>query len=184
MREIDTSSWRLDSYHHFDGTISQSFQNTSMHLSFTNYHVPIVDGMRGSFDNQVFFIESVISVQDKGEWIADVDPLPLILDEEFINGNAIFNLNTHFPACQHKMNTYSGQDVTAVDSWNELLDAPAGLFVVRTGDNWVSRLAATLVAYQRMESRSPTKFVICVCPHEVCWTCAKKEESQINAFIF
>lgn len=190
IREIDTSSWRLDSYHQFDGTISQSFQSTSMHLSFTDYHVPIVDGERGSYDNQVFFLESIISVQDRGEWVADVDPLPLMRYDEH-RGSSFKKLgmpitNTAWPkgqaSCQHKINSYSDQDITAVDTWNELLDAPEGMFVVRAGDNWVSRLAATLIAHQRMTQDLP-KSKITVCPPQVCWTCVKAK-AKTRAFIF
>ncbi|EUC46251.1 hypothetical protein COCMIDRAFT_4634 [Bipolaris oryzae ATCC 44560] len=78
MREIDPGSWKIDSYRSFDGTASQSFENTSMPLSFTDYHVPHFDGARGAYDSQIYFLESIISVQDKGEWVADVDPSHLI----------------------------------------------------------------------------------------------------------
>ena len=191
MREIDTNSWRLDSYDRFDGTMSQSFQSTSVHLSFTDYHVPIFDGERGSYDNQIFFLESVVSVQDKGKWVADVDPLPLISCHNYVFGVRlpkpgipevrIVRLANQTP-CPHKTNSYADQDITTVDTWNELLDAPAGMFVVRTGDNWVSRLATTLVAHQRMAQIS-TNFKIVVCPPEVCWPCANAK-FETRVFIF
>ncbi|EMD65184.1 hypothetical protein GGP41_003823 [Bipolaris sorokiniana] len=74
MRDIDAGNWKVDSYDRFDGSASHSFENTSMHLSFTDYLVPPFDGLRGAYDSQIYFLESVISVQDKGEWIANVDP--------------------------------------------------------------------------------------------------------------
>ncbi|KAH7089469.1 hypothetical protein FB567DRAFT_466528 [Paraphoma chrysanthemicola] len=78
VRELDPSSWMVDSYRSFDGRPARSFETTSVHLSFTDYHVQMYDGSRGSHDNQVSFLESVISVRDKGEWVADIDPLPLL----------------------------------------------------------------------------------------------------------
>ncbi|KAJ6278945.1 hypothetical protein J3E71DRAFT_223776 [Bipolaris maydis] len=232
MREIDAGSWRFESYANFDGTTSRSFENTSMHLSFTDYRIPHFDGLRGAYDNQIYFLESVISVQDKGEWVADVDPLPLIqcgryekfpiyyenlreyiFDEgdsaDADGGNReeeeeeeedddddddddddedneepfepVHRLHHQGP-CQHKMNSTPGQNITAVDTWNELLDVPKGMFVVRTGDNWVPKLAATLVAYQSMAQVS-RRFAVTVCPPQVCWICVQKK-ARHQAFIF
>jgi hypothetical protein len=184
-RETDTSSWKVDSYHQFDGTPSQSFHNTTMHLSFTDYHVPLFDGLRGAHDSQIFFLESVISVQDKGKWVADVDPWPLInsrilsyTKKELVQPRRLEDQDV----CQHEMNSCSDQDITAVDTWDELLDVPAGIFVVRTGNNWVSRLASTLVTCQRMAATS-SEFAVTICPPRVCWTCVQQNHRK-HAFIF
>jgi hypothetical protein len=179
-RDLDPSSWRLDAYRPFDGTKLRSFGNTSLHLSFTDYHVPIFDGSRGAHDNQVSFIESVISVRDKGEWVADVDPLPLV---SWVS-RTVPHLRK-LPAqrtCQHPKDSNANQDIIAVDSWDELLDKPDGIFVVRTGDNWVARLALTLVAYQRFQ-QTTTTFAVTVCPPDVCWTCTQ-QSFQHHAFIY
>ncbi|KAF1846892.1 uncharacterized protein K460DRAFT_392372 [Cucurbitaria berberidis CBS 394.84] len=178
IREINANSWRVDSYRPFDGTTSCSFQNTSVHLSFTEFNIPLYDGSRSARDNQVFLQESVISVRDKGEWVADVDPLPLL---QYGPDARLRALPTQVP-CQHSKVANPNQEIIAVDSWNELLDRPEGLFVVRTGSNWIARLASTLVAYQRMRETSTT-FAITVCPPEVCWICTKQAVRN-HAFIF
>ncbi|EUC26799.1 hypothetical protein COCCADRAFT_31514 [Bipolaris zeicola 26-R-13] len=223
MREIDAGSWRIDSYGNFDGTTSHSFENTSMHLSFTDYRIPHFDGLRGAYDSQIYFLESVISVQDNGEWVADVDPSPLIKCERYEEVSTdddnvtehIFDEGDstdtdggdekeegddddddedneepfepvhrlqHQGPCQHKMNSTPGQNITAMDTWNELFDVPKGMFVVRTGGNWVPKLAATLVAYQSMAQVSST-FAVTVCPPQVCWVCVQKKAHH-QAFIF
>jgi hypothetical protein len=119
IRDQNPRSWKLDSYLPFDGTPSRSFENTSVHLSFTDYHVPIYDGTSiGAQDTQIFYLETVLSVRDKGEWVADVDPLPIM-------GSVLYNPSTEvvkLPAplvqlsCQHAKNSNQDENIIAVDS--------------------------------------------------------------------
>jgi hypothetical protein len=175
-RDINTEGWNIDRYRRFDGTKAQSFENTSVHLSFTEYHVPLFDGSRGAQDNQISFLESIISVQDKGKWVADVDPLSF-----FSSHSHLRCPDTHI-SCQHTADHIPDQDITAVDTWDELLDVPTGAFVVRTGDNWVGRLASTLVVHQRMREIS-AEFAVTVCPPRVCWTC-ERSSLRHHAYIY
>jgi hypothetical protein len=41
------------------------------------------------------------------------------------------------------------QSLTAVDQWEELLDAPEDVGIVRANKNWVARLAAVAVRWQQ-----------------------------------
>lgn len=179
VRELDPGSWMVDSYRSFDGKPAHSFEATSVHLSFTDYHVQMYDGSRGSHDNQVSFLESVISVRDKGQWVADIDPLPLLTPTvAFPNADLIrsridtgvFRQIEPRRECQHSRDCKPNHDAVSVDSWEEILDIPNGMFVVRTGGNWVSRLALTMVALQQLRKAS-THFAITVCPTDVCWAC-------------
>jgi len=183
-REINIGGWNIDGYRRFDGTKGSSFESTSVHLSFTEYHVPLFDGSRGAHDNQISFVESVISVQDKGKWVADIDPIPLV---DGYRGAAIDRcgtlrrFDTKLP-CQHAINTSPDYEATAVDTWDELLDMPTGICVIRAGNNWVGRLASTLVAFQRMRENS-TDFAITVCPTHVCWIC-ERSSFRHHAYIY
>ncbi|KAH3948728.1 hypothetical protein HBH53_098360 [Parastagonospora nodorum] len=167
-RDVSTSSWKLNSYRPFDGSTSRSFESTSLHLSFTEYHVPLFDGSRGAHDNQISFLESVISVREREE-------IGLLTGSSLrrLEGQAI---------CQHSKGSNANQDIIAVDSWDELLDKPDGVFVVRVGNNWIARLALTLVAYQRLQ-QTASKFAVTVCPADVCWTCTQ-QSFEHHAFIF
>lgn len=181
-RELKPDSWRVDPYRPFDGTSPQSFNSTSVHLSFTDYHVQMYDGSRGAHDNQISFLESVISVRDRGEWVADVDPLPLL----FLTSNRVAQSHLRKldpqPPCDHPKSSLQNSDIIAVDSWDELLDTPNGIFVIRTGGNWVARLALAMVAYQQL-NKSPKEFAVTVCPTEVCWVCAQQNFLR-HAYIF
>jgi hypothetical protein len=153
------------------------FECTSLHPPFTEYHMPLFHRFRGSHDNQVYLVESVISMREKRQWIADVDPLPLV--------NGFSETLCRLPiqvACEHEKGSNSNQDIIAIDSWDELIDQPDGIFVVRTGDKWVARLALTLVAHQRLQQAS-AKFAVTVCPIEVCWNCTQQSFKH-HAFIF
>jgi len=67
--------WRVVNHNTFDGSINDSFQSTSLHLRFTDYTLPIDVGEHGLRDYEIYFLESVVSVHDRGKWIADLDIL-------------------------------------------------------------------------------------------------------------
>lgn len=168
VRDVDPGSWKIESYRPFDGTSAMCFRGTSVHLSFTGYHVPVYDGSRGTHDAQVSFLEAVVSVRDKGEWVADLDVLTLLPDLK-APSEVLHSLDPQ-RSCTHSKIDALIREMIAVDSWNELLDPPYGPFVVRTGGNWIARFAASAVAFQKMANHSKS-FAITVCPAEVCWRC-------------
>lgn len=180
VRDVDPTSWKVDPYLPFDGTPATCFQGNSVHLSFTDYHVPVFDGSRGTHDTQVSFLEAVVSVRDKGEWVADLDVLELL--SAYNRSRKVFRVLDSQQFCTHSKKEAPVQEMIAVDSWNELLDPPRGPFVVRTGGNWIARFAATLVALQNMKHRS-NRFPITVCPKEVCWRCISESFSS-HVYIF
>ena len=55
-----------------------SFRSTSLHLAFKGYMLPINVGERGSLTHEAHFVETVISVYEAGEWVADLDVLKAI----------------------------------------------------------------------------------------------------------
>ncbi|KAI1487062.1 hypothetical protein F5X96DRAFT_651737 [Biscogniauxia mediterranea] len=61
----------------FDGTSANKFQGTSLRLSFTNWKMPLDWDETGVIDQETFLLEAVVSVQDDGKWVADVDVLVL-----------------------------------------------------------------------------------------------------------
>jgi hypothetical protein len=190
LREVDPSSWRADTYRHFDGKPASSFDNTSVHLSFTDYHIQLYDGTRGGHDNQVSMVESVFSIRDKGRWVGDIDPLALvsssvgsiIVHHGGVSSLPVIRRLAFQVPCSHAKESNLNQDIISVDSWEELLDLPEGIFVVRTGGNWIARLAATFVAFQQLRSVS-SSFAITICPDKVCWICAP-QAFQRHAYIF
>ncbi|KAJ8067786.1 hypothetical protein OCU04_003384 [Sclerotinia nivalis] len=74
-RSKDPLAWSVVTNHAFNGVAEDHFGKTSLHLSFTEYYVPLIQNVVHGQDNQVFFLESVVSVHDSGAWVGDVNIL-------------------------------------------------------------------------------------------------------------
>ena len=61
----------------YDGKRENNFKGTSLHLSFTDWTLPLeVKSARGrTIDQEAYLVESVISVLDSGKWVADLNIL-------------------------------------------------------------------------------------------------------------
>jgi hypothetical protein len=110
-----------------------NFQGTSLHLSFTNWRRPFDVEGRGTIDESVFYVESVVSVHDRGKWVADIDL--------FAISPLYFESLAPDCCCEGK----GDGEITSIDSWEEVLDLPENVGVVRAHGNWPARLAVLAV---------------------------------------
>ena len=62
-------------YAQYDSRRDNHFQGTSLHLSFTNWSLPLDSYSMRTTDHSVHYVESAISVIDRGEWVANLDIL-------------------------------------------------------------------------------------------------------------
>ena len=148
-----SSSYKAVSYKPFDGGREDNFQGTSLHLSFTSHVFPVDYGVTGIIDHQVFLVESVISVHDAGQWVAD------------LNINRAFRENAHdrLPrtskqgTCRHKEDAKQAAltKFTSVDTWEEILDTPPSIGIIRAHKNWPARLAASIVPSNERSETEP-----------------------------
>lgn len=106
-----------------------------------------------------------MSVRDSGEWVADLD----VLRE--INSADVYILNKQTP-CQHPQGLEPNGPLISLESWDEVLDLPDDICVVRASGNWIARLAITCVLARKSASQ---KVRITVCPSSVCWHCVKHQ---------
>jgi hypothetical protein len=183
-RKPDSSSWRTADYKEFDGVAEDCFRSTSLHLSFTDYHIPLYTGNRGVHDNQVSLIEAVVSVRDAGKWVTDLDIATIFPSEDAFSRRERrlvrhLDLQEH---CSHDKSISLESIMVSVECWDELLDPPTGLFVVRAHKNWTARLAITTFLIQR-RNETGISFPVTVCPESVCWSCVRQHFSS-HAFIF
>ncbi|KAF4954433.1 hypothetical protein FSARC_12137 [Fusarium sarcochroum] len=72
--QVDETKGRFVQAGQFDGTLRNLFTQTSMHLKFTEFKVPLASA-RGAVDADVVLREALISVYDGPRWIADLDIL-------------------------------------------------------------------------------------------------------------
>lgn len=94
-----------------------------------------------AIDDDVYMLETLISVFDKGRWIADLDPLETFTS----NGLCII------APCDHKNlhhNTANPrQRMTSIENWLELIGGPESRYaIVQAHRNWEARLAAASIS--------------------------------------
>jgi hypothetical protein len=114
LRESRDDSWRIINHQPFDGILKDSFEQTTMHLSFTDYIMPLSTESHGNRDTEAYLLESVVSVHDRGEWIGDVSMLPMFKDRGF----------EVLSSCEHHTGMSLPPDLIAVNNWEELLETP------------------------------------------------------------
>lgn len=93
--------------------------------------------------------------------VADLDPL------EQLASLKVFRFMPEDYAARNNCVTqvpYSGSLLTAVDDWNEILDPPEGVGVVRSARNWIGRLATTCLSAQLGHQ-------VLLFRRELCWEC-------------
>ena len=137
-----SNSYRLVNHVDYDGKREDNFKNTSLHLSFTEWNVPLVSsstGDRGAIDQDVFFLESVVSVHDQGTWVADLDVLKLLKD--VTQNNRSYDIATEICDCSEKNPIEQKVGLqkkvpASIDTWDELLDPPESIAIFRAKDNW------------------------------------------------
>jgi hypothetical protein len=188
VRQADLGMWKHIAHSRFDGNRVDCFVATSLHLSF-EFEMPFDIGQRGSIDKDMHIrvIETIISVYDGADWVADLDVL--LLYESHLRGNEfVKRLESHRAArtgvhiCELNATIHSAGGgsrnalpLTAVDNWEELLNLPEDMGighvgVVRSHENWIGRLATACVAAQK-------GIRTVILPREyVCWGCCAHVE--------
>ncbi|KIW69719.1 hypothetical protein PV04_05579 [Phialophora macrospora] len=122
----------------YDHERQNNFQGTSLHLSFTNWRRPFDETNRRTIDERIFLVECVVSVHDRGKWVADLDVLALR------DGEGI--LPWDLPCV---CGGAGDGNTTSVDCWEEVLDPPENIGIVRAHGNWAARLAVLAVSRQQ-----------------------------------
>lgn len=174
LRSINPSSWKVISTTLFNGMPEDHFGSTSLHLSFTEYYVPLYQNGEQGQDSQIYFLESVVSVHDSGQWVGDINIL-----EAFENSlvNQLFALS-----CDHPEQTDQSKHcstMVSAERWDDVLDPPSEAFVIRANGNWIARLATTAMLTQILPKGTTEN--ITICPLRVCWKCndPRKGESRL-----
>jgi len=166
IREVKMSDWRGIDRDDFDGEMRDCFESTSLHLSFTGANTPVNQSFSGGQDVEVYMLETLISVRDGGNWIADLD---------VFRGIGSVKLQ-RMGGCQgHSHNSVvTAQNLTAIDNWFSLIDAPeTPLNIVRAHKNWQARLAATTISiYLGYET--------VVLSDQPCWSCFNSKAQEMS----
>ncbi|KAJ5374379.1 hypothetical protein N7517_006385 [Penicillium concentricum] len=174
IREHDIERWQFVNHNPFDGNSAGGmFDGTSIHLSFTGWEGPVSLESTNSRGMEAYYVETAVSVNDRGEWLGDLDILKGLRDLEMVVLDPADSKCIHDPAF-----AAAGVKLISIDCWEEILDPPSGLLVLRSasatpathdrGGNWqwMVRLAAVSIARSRKYR--------CIClpvDRSFCWTC-------------
>ncbi|PQE07534.1 hypothetical protein CJF30_00007275 [Rutstroemia sp. NJR-2017a BBW] len=142
VSESGPEKWMSINHNVFDGSLENHFSRTSVHLSFTEYEVPLVtDGdSRHIIDRDVVLVEALISVYDGANWVAEID-IPKALRSDIILLPSTASKDGHdgwllHPEDRRKQKihmTYQEafQDaekasMVSIENWDELIEPPIG----------------------------------------------------------
>ncbi|KAJ6094128.1 hypothetical protein N7467_002973 [Penicillium canescens] len=147
IREHDLERWHFVNHNPFDGnTAGGMFDGTSLHLSFTGWEGPLSLESSNSRGMEAYYVETTVSINDGGEWVGDLDILKGLRDLEFGVLDPADSKCTHDPTF-----AVTGVKAISIDCWEEILDPPDGLLVLRSTPashdrhrhwQWMVRLAA------------------------------------------
>jgi hypothetical protein len=138
-KQLDLESYQLVNRDPFDGKLDDCFQSTSLHLAFSGYELPMEFGEHSGRNKEAFFLESLISVHDRGEWIADLDILSTFESPKF---RCIIDQPCFLAGRPRQIPKFP---IVCIDSWQELPDIPPDVAFVGARNNWLGRLATTSV---------------------------------------
>ena len=156
MEKVKAGAWNLINHEEFDGTFQNCFASTSLHLRFTDFEMSMDVGQRGLRDRQAVLVEAIVSIDDRGEHIGDLDILS-IFDGKY------FRVVDH---CSHSVTAEADltDDLVSLDCWAEFLDPPKSIGIFRAQGNWEARLAAAAATAQ-------AKRKVLVLPENACLKC-------------
>ena len=148
--EID--NWKLIDRKEFDGIVTNTFTGTSLHLSFTDWCIPIEvgDARRGRRDADAYIVESLVSVYDRGRWIGDLDVLEALSKGSAHPDHAFFYRTScaHVDAKAIQPHQVSPPFVT-IENWDEFLEHPEIPAVAMAHGNWDAKLALAVLGVRR-----------------------------------
>ncbi|KAI1088930.1 hypothetical protein F5B19DRAFT_485614 [Rostrohypoxylon terebratum] len=157
--------WYQYEHKEFDGTMEDCFEGTSLHLSFSEASQAINVGFSGGQDVEAYFLETLVSVHERGTWIAELDILkafkscPDILRRR-LKGDLV-------TACACDTASARGPRIISIDNFAEMLMPPMKAGIVRARGNWQARLAAVSICLAK-------GYIVVLKPEEMCWSCFSK----------
>ncbi|KAI1310064.1 hypothetical protein F5Y03DRAFT_403671 [Xylaria venustula] len=163
-RPMELSNFQCVNHNPFDGQLHDSFSSTTLHLGFTDYVFPVDVGNHGNKDFEVYYLETLVSVCDRGEWVADLDVLQAM--EENVAWTVIQSGHWKQPLFS---------SIKECEHMNHRTEQSGGLRVasVRSMDNWLGRLAAAAVCRQQGS-------LVIILPNKYCGPCLCTEWTRLS----
>ncbi|ETS85041.1 hypothetical protein PFICI_03066 [Pestalotiopsis fici W106-1] len=184
-RKLDSTSWRVETKS-FNGLPFDSFKQTSLHLSFTGWQMPVANSLpAGQIDADINIIEAVVSVRDAGRWVADVDIYRALSSPRLQISTTRSEGCEHISEGQDEVNHYEEDrdEMISIENWNQVLDQVDGSAVVRCFDNLVARLAVVSALCQHSKANDRP---VVVCSKRMCFRCVSGHlnEGHDSTYVF
>ncbi|KAL8887638.1 MAG: hypothetical protein Q9215_004826 [Flavoplaca cf. flavocitrina] len=179
IRKLQPGTWNQLNYAPFDGKQENSFSQTSIHLSFTAYELPLQTEVTDQhiIDRPARFIETLVSVYDGKNWVADLDIMSALqsnLVPRFVCNESI--MGSLAADCHKSFIEVFGDAhaMVSIDNWDEFLEqSESSDKVVRAHENWLARLAFTVTAVQQDRP-------LILLPADICWTCLSRKMDAVS----
>lgn len=196
IMNVGIESWRLINHDAWDGMPRDSFQDSSLHLSFTGAMQEVDIGYSGAQDKELYILESVFSLFAKGSWIADLDVLKPLQHPPYIYRNTTTKPNGAVPGSPDQVNTTGASEtagvclqshherkykheefpIAAIENWWELLEKANESCIFLAHGNWQARLAAMMILIAQ------GRRVWLLPDGPLCWTCIAGERAEHTSF--
>ena len=165
IKQAQMSEWPQLNYKLFSSERKDFFGTTSLHISFTSAYMPMEITFSGSKDKELNVLETIVSVHERGKWIADLDVLGSL--EKAMCSIQTVSSRTH--CLTHSESIEPLHRPICIDNWLELIEGSDSPYsIVRAHGNWQARLAATALSVARADV---SKCMTVVCGEELCWGC-------------
>ncbi|KAL9635301.1 MAG: hypothetical protein Q9204_002670 [Flavoplaca sp. TL-2023a] len=177
IRKLSPGTWNQLNYAPFDGKQENSFSQTSIHLSFTAYELPLQTETTDQhiIDRPARFIETLVSVYEGGDWVADLDIMSALqsnLVSRFVCKEVMMGRPRD---CHQSFIEVFGvaHAMVSIDNWEEFLEqSESSDKVVRAHGNWLARLAFTVTTVQQGRP-------LILLPDDVCWACLSRKMEAV-----
>lgn len=186
--------WPFLNFCEWDGVGRDSFAESSLHLWFTGSTQEVSIGYSGAQDKELYMVESVVSLHEKGEWVADLDILKALQSLELVRrqkrsgppglkgqvalrrgfgeeGRPIGSM-----VCQEDhVSQYKHEKLplVTIETWWELLEKSSNDCIFLATGNWQARLAAMIICLSQGRQVS-------VVSNPVCWDCVADSKRTIS----
>ncbi|TRX88740.1 hypothetical protein FHL15_010412 [Xylaria flabelliformis] len=156
----------IDEWYQYDhnvyaGVMEDCFKGTSLHLSFSQASQAVNLNFSGGPDIEAYFLETLISVYSRAEWIAELDVLGSVTHPNLKSEAEILKGKT----CSCKYPANKDPTIISIDNFAEMLVPPTQPGIIRAKGNWQARLAATalcLAKGYKVVIKEPNTCLACV----------------------
>lgn len=178
IRKLSPGTWNQLNYAPFDGKQENSFSQTSIHLSFTAYELPLQTETTDQHivDRPARFVETLVSVYEGGNWVADLDIMSALqsnLVSRFVCQEVMMGKSCD---CHQSFIEVFGvaHAMVSIDNWEKFLEqSESSDKVVRAHGNWLARLAFTVTTVQQGRP-------LILLPNDVCWACLSRKMKAVE----